>query len=309
MKVILITGITGFTGSHLVSYLWGLDEDIAIIGTPRRGEAAINNVEVVRVDITKPDEVRKLINIVEPDYVFHLAACNRGNYKTIYTTNVLGTINLLEAIKDKKKTTKILLVGSIAEYGMVSESELPIQETTSLRPINFYGNSKVSQELLGFQYYYTYGLSIVMVRPTNIIGPGQSEDYVCSNFAKQIVEIEKGKHPNVLKVGNLEAQRDFIDVRDTIDAYWRLLNSNSFGKVFNVCSGKYVCIKDVLDCLLTLTSIKPEIRISSERFRTSEIMFQSCSYSELNKATSWVPQKTLRHSLKDILEYWRSALL
>jgi len=310
MKHVLITGITGFTGRHLVNFLSRIDKDISIFGTSRNDDAYIKNVQLIRADFTKSDEVKSVIGRVDPDHVYHLASCNRGEAKELFTTNVLGTINLLEAIKHKgKKLPKVLLVGSVAEYGIVNEKDLPIKETTDLKPVNPYGHSKLVQELIGFQYYNTYGLNIVLVRPANIIGPGQSAEYVCSAIAKQIVEIEEGKHPNVLTVGNLKPQRNFIDVRDAIDAYWKLMNSNNFGRVFNICSQKCLSISEVIDNFLLLTDINPEILIDPIRIKGNDIMLQECSYTKLYKATGWYPKYTIKNSFEGILEYWRLTML
>jgi len=309
MKGILITGITGFTGMHLVEYLSNVDRGTPIIGTSRSMDFDIHNVAVMKVDFTKFDEVKKLLEKFTPEYIFHLAACNRGNYKEIYNTNVLGTINLFEALKDKgRQSAKVLVTGSVAEYGIVNEFNTCIDETAPLAPITLYGNSKVSQDLLSYQYYRNYGINIVRVRASNLMGPGQSSDYVCSAIAKQIVEIEKHRPANALKVGNLDPKRDFIDVRDAVSAYWRVINSNSFGQVFNVCSGNCISVRDVLNCFLELTEVRPKIVLETKRARKFDIMYQRYNYEKLNNLTGWTPKKELKGSLSDVLEYWRSVL-
>lgn len=307
MKSALITGITGFTGKHLVEYLLSLDEEIDLYGISRTEGLTLPNVKCIRANLVRANDVMQVFRRLEPNYIFHLAACNHGEPQEMYATNVLGTINLLEAVKDMgKKSPIILLVGSCAEYGIVDKTDLPIKESTPLKPVSFYGNSKVAQDFIGLQYFITHGLNVIRVRPTNIIGPGQSKKYVCSAFASQIVAIERGTLNNSMEVGNLTPQRDFLDVRDAIDAYWRLINIDSFGDVFNICSGTTVCPRDVLNNLLSLTAVKPTIISSSKPTRSGPIMLQSYNYDKVNKATGWVPNKTLRNSLEEILEYWRN---
>jgi len=309
MKGVLITGITGFTGTHIIEYLSNHIENFHIVGTSRNQDSYINDTKIIRVDLTRPDEVKDLFNEVDPEYIIHLAACIHGNPEEIFNTNVLGTVNLFDAVKDRAlKSVKILVIGSVAQYGVGNKSELCIDEKASLKPINIYGNSKVSQELLGYQYYCNYGLNISGVRTSNLVGPGQSSAFVCSAIARQIVEIEKNQNKNILKVGNLDPQRDFIDVRDAVDAYWKVINSNRFGEIFNVCSGKSVAVRDILNCFLDLTDVKPEILIDSRKNRKVDITRIRYSYDKLKNLTGWNPKKNLKSTLRDVLEYWRSIL-
>jgi GDP-4-dehydro-6-deoxy-D-mannose reductase len=224
-------------------------------------------------------------------------------------TNAVGTIHLLETIRKLDIDPAIQIAGSSEEYGLVFPDEVPIKETNPLRPLSPYGVSKVAQDKLGFQYHRSYGLKIVVTRGFNHTGPRRGEVFVTSDFAKQIVEIEKGLREPVIRVGNLDAKRDFTDVRDTVRAYWLSVSKCEFGECYNVSSGNVWVIKDVLDLLLK-SSKKKDIRIEQEkgRMRPSDVQILHGDATKFMEKTGWKPEIPFEKTMSDLLEYWREVL-
>jgi GDP-4-dehydro-6-deoxy-D-mannose reductase len=314
----LITGITGFAGSHLAELLLG--KGIEVHGIKRwrsktdNIEHMIDKLHLTEADMRDGHSLVELCKEAEPDYVFHLAAQSfvptswRAPADTM-ETNAVGTIHLLEAIRKLNIDPAIQIAGSSEEYGLVLPDEVPIKETNPLRPLSPYGVSKVAQDKLGFQYHHSYGLKIVVTRGFNHTGPRRGEVFVTSNFAKQIVEIEKGLREPVIRVGNLEAKRDFTDVRDTTKAYWLSLTKCEFGECYNVCSGKVWVINDVLDLLLK-SSKKKDIRIEQEkeRMRPSDVEILLGDATKFMEQTGWKPEIPFEKTMEDLLDYWRGRL-
>lgn len=195
---------------------------------------------------------------------------------------------------------------SSEEYGLVYEKELPIKETNPLRPLSPYAISKVAQDMLGFQYFKSYGLNIVVTRAFNHTGVRRGEPFVTSNFAKQIASIEKGKQKPVIKVGNLEAIRDFTDVRDVVSAYWLALEKCKPGEVYNICSSKGYKIRKLLDILLSYSKMKVKIEQDPERMRPSDVPVLIGDCTKFKEATGWAPKIPFEETLQDLLNYWRA---
>ena len=309
----LITGISGFVGSHLAEYL--ISKDFEVFGSIRwrsrldNIEAIKSNLKLIETDMRDSHSVDRLIKDTEPDMIFHLAAQSfvpaswTAPQDTIYT-NIIGTVNLLEAVRSSKIDPKIHIAGSSEEYGLVHPDETPVKETNPLRPLSPYGVSKVAEDMLGFQYHKSYSMKTVITRAFNHSGPRRGDVFVESNFAKQIAEIEKGASP-VIRVGNLESQRDFTDVRDVIKAYVLCLEKCKFGEVYNVCSEKSVRIKHVLDTLISLSSTKISIEQDPTRIRPSDVTLLKGDCSKFRKETGWSPKIPLEKTLEDLLKYWR----
>lgn len=315
-KKVLITGITGFVGSHLAEYL--LEQGLEVHGTVRYRsrkdniQHIINNLRLIETDIRDGHSLEKTISDSEPDYVFHLAAQSfvpmswRAPVDTM-DTNAIGIIHLFEAIRQLKPEARIHVAGSSEEYGMVFPNELPIKETNPLRPVSPYGVSKVTQGMLSYQYYKSYGLKIVVTRAFNHTGPRRGDVFVVSNFAKQIAEIEKGKYP-VIYVGNLEAQRDFLDVRDVVKAYWLALQKCELGEVYNICSEKSRSIKQILDLLLSFTNKSVEIKQDPSRIRPCDVSVLRGDCTKFKSKTGWIPQIPFDKTIEDLINYWRSRV-
>jgi len=264
MTRILITGVNGFVGSHLSDLI--LQNDYGeITGLIRTKNANLENIAHIRdkinlivSDITDYHSVSKAINEAEPDIIFHLAAQSfvpaswRAPIETM-NANVMGSLNLFEAVRNSKVEPRIQIAGSSEEYGFVAESELPITEQQELRPLSPYGVSKAAMDLLGYQYNKSYGLKVIRTRAFNHTGARRGEVFVCSDWSKQIVEIEKGKKKPVMFVGNLEPKRDFTDVRDIVKAYWLAVEKCEPGEVYNICQENTIKRGDILNILLSMT--------------------------------------------------------
>ncbi|MCK4306651.1 GDP-mannose 4,6-dehydratase, partial [candidate division WOR-3 bacterium] len=220
-------------------------------------------------------------------------------------SNIIGELNIFEAIRRAKINPWIQIAGSSEEYGMVHSDEVPIKETNPLRPLSPYGVSKVAQDLLAYQYYMSYKLNVVRTRAFNHSGPRRGNVFVCSEFAKQIAEIEKGKREPVILVGNLDAQRDFTDVRDIVKAYWLGLDKCKPGEVYNICSGKAYKISEVLDILISLSKVKIEIKEDPSKMRPSDVPYLGGDSTKFRDATGWKPEIPFERTLKDLLNYWR----
>ncbi|OIB03082.1 hypothetical protein AK95_05585 [Paenibacillus sp. LC231] len=309
----LITGVNGFVGRHLEEYL--VSQQIEVWGTSRSVNHEKNHINRVQLDFNQEEAIVQLLNTIKPDLIFHLAAQSSvaKSWTQVSRTldaNVTKTALFYDAIKqsDISDTVKILSVGSSEEYGIVSKENIPISETAPLNPTNPYGISKVTQHMLA-KLYSSLGLHIVHVRPFNHIGPGQKQGFVTSDFARQIALIESQKLPPVITVGNLEAQRDFTDVRDIVRAYAEVIQKGRAGEVYNICSGKSHPIRYILDYLLTLSTNKSiDVQQDINKMRPSEFPIYIGDSTKINNLIGWDTEYLIEESLVDILTYWRSIL-
>ncbi len=315
---ILITGITGFVGSHLAEYALSRG-DVEVFGTARwrsrteNVEGILSEITIIDCDLRDACAVRRCLFEVKPEYVFHLAAQSYVPTSWIapaetLTTNIISELNLLEAMRGADWEVRIQVAGSSEEYGLVHEDEAPIKETNPLRPLSPYAVSKVAQDLLAYQYHRSYGLYTVRTRAFNHEGPRRGQVFVTSDFARQIALIEKGRKEPVIEVGNLNARRDFTDVRDVVRAYWLALEKGEPGEVYNIGSGRAVTIREVLDMLLSMTDRKIEVRPVPERMRPSDVELLLADFSKFKALTGWEPRIPLEKTLADTLDYWRSRL-
>jgi GDP-4-dehydro-6-deoxy-D-mannose reductase len=316
---ILITGITGFAGSHLAEFL--LKEKKGKVFGTFRWRSPMENIVQIRnklalseCDLRDASSCYELIRKVKPSMIFHLAAQSyvpmswTAPGETL-TTNITSELNIFEAVRSLNLgNCRIQIAGSSEEYGMVFPSETPIKETNSLRPLSPYGVSKVAQDLLGYQYYKSYGINIIRTRAFNHTGPRRGEVFVTSNFAKQIVEIEKGMREPIIYVGNLEAVRDFTDVRDVVRGYYMVLKYGKSGDVYNICSGKGYKIKEMLNILLQLADCEIKTVQDSSRLRPSDVELLIGDPTKVRKATGWKPAIPFKKTMKDLLDYWRERI-
>ena len=270
-------------------------------------------INLVEGDIRDYISVKRVLDEVRPDLIFHLAAQSfvptswKAPQETL-TTNILGQTNIFEAVRELGLSTAIQIAGSSEEYGLVKEDEVPIKETNPLRPLSPYAVSKIAQDFLGYQYFMSYGMRIIRTRGFNHTGPRRGEVFVCSNFAKQIAEIEKGKRPPVIKVGNLEAIRDFTDVRDMVRGYWLAATEGEAGEVYNLCSGKGYRISEVLEMLLSLTEVEVKVEQDPERMRPSDVPVLIGDCTKFREKTGWEPKIPFEKTLEDLLNYWRERV-
>lgn len=313
---VLITGISGFVGSVLAGYLLSgsFKQSPELHGTVHRADSRIqglrDQLHLHRGDLRNPSWIDEVIVRVKPDFVFHLAAWSdvRASWDqpwAVYELNLSCQLNLLEALRRHAPEARVLVVASSEVYGLIEPGDLPINESTPLRPNSPYGISKVAQDLMAQQYWYNYRLSAVRVRSFNHIGPGQSDSFVASAFARQIAEIEAGLQEPVLKVGNLEAERDYTDVRDMVRAYWLALQHGEPGGVYNIGSGSSIPVWELLNVLLDLSSVEITLEQDPQRLRPSDVPSVVCDPNRFFRKTGWVPTIPLRESLKDVLLYWR----
>lgn len=320
----LITGITGFAGSHLAEYILDNFPGIEVHGI-KRWRSKMDNVKHLGDRITYHDcdikdahNVYELIESVKPDKIFHLAAQSYipASWEApaeTFITNIVGQANIFEAVKKFRVSgydPVILIAGSSEEYGKVLPEEIPIKETNPLRPMSPYAVSKVAQDMMGYQYNQSFGIRIIRSRAFNHSGPRRGEVFVDSNFAKQIAEIEKGQHKPILCVGNLEAIRDFSDVRDIVRAYWLATEKCEPGEIYNICSERGHKISDMLKQLLSYSTAKNiQIEQDPSRTRPSDVPKLVGDCSKFKQLTGWQPEiDYLTQTLPDTLDYWRERV-
>jgi GDP-4-dehydro-6-deoxy-D-mannose reductase len=313
----LITGVTGFVGSHLAEYL--LAEGVEVVGTAR-WRSQLDNIlgiqdrlQLVECDLRDYASTKRVLMEVKPDQIYHLAAQSfvqtswQAPGETL-TTNILGQLHLQEAMRDLKMNVPMQIAGSSEEYGLVRPEEIPITEDSPLRPLSPYAVSKVGQDMLAYQYHQSYGLHLIRTRAFNHTGPRRGKVFATSNFAFQIAEMERGKLEPVLRVGNLEAQRDFTDVRDIVRAYRLAVEKGEPGDVYNLCSGKAHAIQEVVDILLGMSSISVRVEQDPARMRPSDVPILLGDCTKFRKLTGWQAKIPLEQSLGDLLEWWRAKL-
>ena len=312
MPKALITGINGFVGTHLNNYL--NEKGFEVFGTLKPGGERVSDSHLKVVDILNFEGVKNYIEEIEPDYIYHLAALvspseSFKNPQETITNNIGGQVNILQALKELKLLqTKILIVSSAEVYGAIEKKYLPTNEDAPLMPRSPYAVTKIAQDFLGLQYFLSQQIQCIRVRPFNHIGPYQAPHFAVPSFAKQIAQIEKGKKEPVIKVGNLEARRDFTDVRDVVRAYTLLMEKGEIGDVYNIGFGKSYKIEDVLNHLLSLSNQKIIVEKDPTLMRPADIPELLCDYSKLHKTTGWKPEISLETSLKDTLDYWRNII-
>jgi GDP-4-dehydro-6-deoxy-D-mannose reductase len=312
----LITGAGGFVGTHLCAYLLS-QTDWELMGTvypaPVEAQPPEPCFRLRHTDLRDPQVVQELVDEIQPDYVFHLAAQSfvPTSFADPWDTlenNIRAQLNVLEAVRRSERETRVLVVGSNEEYGAPRPDELPQTEDSPLRPNNPYAVSKVTQDFLGFQYHQAYGVLAVRVRPFNHTGPGQSPRFVAPAFASQIARIEVGLQGGVMKVGNLAAARDFSDVRDIVRAYYLAVTEGEPGEVYNLAAGRPQSIQSLLDTLLSYSQTEIRVEIDPDRYRPVDVLVAYGSAEKFRRLTGWEPQIPFEQTLHDVLEYWRGQV-
>ncbi len=309
-------------GRYLARHLLEVsDWTLALVSRNEAGAARLadeyasypDRVAAIAADISDAAAVRAALERTRPSYVFHLAAQTYvpaafADPATTLRNNIFSALDLLEGIRTLPEPPRVLAIGSSEEYGHVRAEDNPVDEHTELRPDNPYSVSKVASDLLALQYFFSYKLPIVRVRPFNHIGPGQSERFVSGSLARQVALIEVGKQEPVIKVGNLSSQRDFTDVRDIVRAYYLAITQGQSGDVYNLCSGQATSIQTVLDTLLNFCTVRVRVELDQTRLRPSDVPIIVGSAAKFRQLTGWQPQISLRQSLADILDYWREQV-
>jgi GDP-4-dehydro-6-deoxy-D-mannose reductase len=317
MKKALITGITGFAGSHLAELL--LKEGYDVIGTTRPRSKTdnithiLNKIRIEDADITDSHSLFNVVSKVKPNLIFHLAAqsyvpTSWASPATTIEANILGSVHLFEAVRSAGINPRIQIACSSEEYGLVYKNEIPIKETNPLRPQSPYAVSKVAMDYLGYQYFASYKMNIVRTRGFNHTGPRRGDIFAESTFAKQIAEIEKKKKEPIIFVGNLEAKRDYTDVRDMVKAYLLAVLKGESGEVYNICSGQTIRMGDMLSLLLSLSKIKVKIKQDPTRMRPSDVPILLGDNTKFVKRTGWKAKIPFEKTMKDLLNYWRERV-
>ncbi|MFO7741692.1 MAG: GDP-mannose 4,6-dehydratase [Anaerolineae bacterium] len=309
----LITGAGGFVGGHLCKYLlkhtdWDLTG--TVFGQLDETKSSTPRLQLLPLDLRSRQRVRPLVEDIQPDCVFHLAAQSSvpAAFEDPWDTlenNIRSELNLLEAVRGLERDVSFLVVGSNEEYGTPGPDELPQTEQNPLRPNNPYAVSKIAQDFLGLQYHLAYGIPVVRVRPFNHTGPGQSPRFVVPAFASQIARIEAGLQEPVMRVGNLSTSRDFTDVRDVVQAYHLAVTEGEPGEVYNLASGRAYSIREVLETLLSYSEAEIQVDRDPERYRPVDVPVVYGSAEKFHNHTGWRPQIPFEETLHDTLEYWR----
>lgn len=313
MTAYLITGANGFCGRHLADVLE--DGDNTVYGISRRIpddlRAEHPHVKYEQCNLVDHTSIFNILEKIKPDCVFHLAAESSvaSSWKSpinMLNNNVLSQVNIFEAVRELELPTRIIVACSSEEYGLINESDLPVNENCCFNPLSTYAVSKVAQDMLAYQYYKSYNIDIVRVRAFNLTGPGRSPNYALSSFAKQIADIEKGLTKNTILVGNLNVKRDYTDVRDAMKAYHKIASKAKSGTVYNLCSGKAHSLKNLLDILVSLSTEDVNIEVDELRFRPSDLPIMLGDNTKIKTEIDWAPEIDIYDTLNDLLNYWRA---
>jgi GDP-4-dehydro-6-deoxy-D-mannose reductase len=313
---VLITGISGFVGSHLAEYLMDAT-DWHVAGTVYGPYGSISHLcgvlELYPAELSRLPVVTFVLEQARPDLIFHLAAqplvsLSRKDPWGTLETNVRMQLNLLEGMAAICPKSRMLIVGSSEEYGLVSQADMPIDEDTPLRPLSAYALSKVAQDLMGLQYHLTHGLHVVRTRPFNHIGARQRLGFVAPDFAHQIAEVEAGQRPPVVEVGTLDVYRDFSDVRDIVRGYVAALTDGKPGQVYNLGTGEAHSVREILETLISFTGVEIEVRADPTRVRKVDMPLMVSDCRRIQEDTGWQVDIPFEQSLRDIFDYWREQV-
>lgn len=309
----LIIGAAGFVGNYLIKHIQET-YDWELAATKLENETLeYDNIQVYNLNILYKEEITALLKEMQPDYIFYLAAQSSVSlsWKNPLLTvdiNIKGCLNLLECLRELEQNPRILLIGSGEEYGYIQPEDTPVKETTVLAPGNIYAATKACQNMLGTIYARAYNMNIILVRAFNHVGPGQTPTFVVSDFCRQVALIENGKQAPVIKVGNLEAMRDFTDVRDVVRAYGMLIQKGVKGYTYNIGSGHAVRIRSLLENILKLSTVPITVEIDSAKLRPLDIPIIEADISKLTECISWKPEIPQIQTLQETLDYWRQKV-
>jgi GDP-4-dehydro-6-deoxy-D-mannose reductase len=312
---VLITGADGFVGGHLTTFL-ATNTDAELSGTrllplPDDYEQGID-INWWQLDLRDEDGVHTMLSEAQPDLIFHLAAqafvpASFDDPWHTLENNIRGQLNIFQSILKLELKCRMLVVSSAEVYGEIRADENPVTENQPLRPANPYSVSKVAQDMLAMQYHLSHGLYTVRARAFNHIGPGQNTRFALPNFAAQIAAIEAGEQEPVIRVGNLEAERDFTDVRDVVRAYFLMLTRGKAGAVYNVCRGEAYSMQHLLDLLCAMSTVELSVRVDTMRLRPLDVPCVIGDATRLRQDTAWEPTIDIHQSLADILDHTRHS--
>jgi GDP-4-dehydro-6-deoxy-D-mannose reductase len=309
----LIIGAGGFVGKYLIDSLnsAGYNVSATKLNFEQFNDNICKTCSVYDLDICSDGQIAEILQKSQPDVVFHLAALSSvmiswKNVKKTFEINTLGAINLLESVRNYNKNVRIVLIGSSEEYGFTSGSKMPVSEYAVVNPNNPYAISKLSQSCLGRMYAEAFNMNVVIMRAFNHIGPMQPLGFVVPDFCHQIAAIERGKMDNTIITGNLEAMRDFTDVRDITQGYIACAEKAASGEIYNIGSGRAVSIKWILDYLCSLSTADIKVKIDPAKIRPIEVPVVQADITKITAQTGWKTRYTIEQSLENTLNYWRS---
>lgn len=310
MKAMII-GAAGFVGPYLAEAVRQNMFCDVIVTKLEHEKVNIPDARIINLNILNEAEIDQVLTEERPDFIFHLAAQSSvalswKNPKLTVDINIIGALNLLNSIRRLDYSPKVLIVGSGEEYGRVTD--VPITENTFLNPGNVYAVTKACQNLMATIYSQAYGLSLVMTRSFNHIGPRQIPQFVVADFCSQVVKIEKGLQEPVIRVGNLSAKRDFTDVRDVVRAYTRLILYGRSGETYNVGSGHAIAVQSILDEILSQTECEIKVEVDPKKLRPVDVPIIEADTTKIYDDTGWKPEIPLRQTIHDTLQYWRDTI-
>ncbi|MFC1917398.1 GDP-mannose 4,6-dehydratase [Chloroflexota bacterium] len=320
---VLITGITGFVGSHMADYLLESDKDIQVYGLKRWNLSRLRNIRhlldnkrvtFLDCDITDPIGVRDVITKVKPDKVFHFAAESFVSLSWLHPShymdvNYRGTVNFLDAIKHAGINPRFHIAGSGEEYGEIYEDELPINEQTILRPVNPYAVSKIAQDLIGLVYFKSYGLNVIRTRAFNHEGPRRDNVFGIPSYAYQIARIEARKQEPIVKVGHMDDKRNFTHIRDMVEAYWLAMEHCKPGELYLIGSekvGQIHTFREAVELLIEMSTVNDiKLKVAPEFVRPTSVPRLIGDTSKFRELTGWKPKIEFKKIIEDTLQYWR----
>ncbi len=316
---ILITGITGFVGSHLAEHILSLKQRHKIFGlcrwrSPRNNLSEVfDKISLLEADLGDVSSLSRLLKENKPDVIFHLAAQSyvltsfNSPIQTLWT-NVIGTANLLEAIRLTAIDPVVHVCSSSEVYGQAQKEDVPIKETCSLRPASPYAVSKVGEDMVAYQYWISHKIKTIRTRMFTHTGPRRGDVFALSFFAKQVAAAELNLCKPIIRVGNLKSVRTVCDVRDAVRAYWIMVNKCKPGEVYNIGGNRTLTVGEALDILLSFSQKKCEVKVDPELLRPSDITLQIPCIDKFKDETGWEPEIPLEKTLEDMLNYWREEL-
>jgi GDP-4-dehydro-6-deoxy-D-mannose reductase len=308
-RVALVTGATGFVGRHLVDAL--LETSWTVVGLARRDPAPpdTERCRFMVADVREPARIERVLVEAAPDYVFHLAAAMPPSPDSrILAVNLVGSTMLFELLAREAPGCRVLVVGSDAQYGPLEPQHRPTPETAPMRPVGTYGRSKVLQETVALRYADMAGLGVVCVRTFNVVGPGQSTQFVVGKMVHRIARAEAGQGPSTIETGRLDLARDFTDVRDVVRAFVQAVVGGLPGEAYNIGSGVATSISDVAATLASMATTAVAFRPVHRRFRALDVEMTQADASKLRAATGWAPTIPMEQSLADALQHARDAI-
>lgn len=319
-KKVLITGITGFAGSHLMDYLLE-NTDYEVFGIKRMNSNfrninhALSKIKLFDADLLDETSLIKVLSKIRPDQIYHLGALSwvtpSWDMPAVYMqTNAIGTINLFEAMRVVGSKARVLTSATPEEFGDVPPEMIPITEETRIKPINPYAASKAAQDMVCITYHASYKFDIVRTRAFNHEGPRRYIHGAIASFAYQIARIEKGLQDPVIQVGNLSATRNFTDIRDTVRAYYLAMEKGKSGELYVIGTEQIYTMEQVLKMLISLSSMADSIKVEvdPERVRPTELMTFIGDFTKFKQQTGWEKRYELHETLENVLNYWREFI-